>query len=390
MFVRRFIVIVIALLVAAQVVRNSAVQAMAGSDPQSAARVWSAHPAVEISLGLAEIGRAAREGTIVAPATFSMINDAATKAPLASEPFLVRGVRAQMVGDDESARRAFLEAQWRNPRSLPAAYFLASDYLRHGQSLKGLVQTAVLGKLSPGGTGIVAPFLAAYAQNTANWREIRSLFRSQPELEDGVLASLAADGRNADAILAVADSAHRKADSAWLQVLLAKLVAGGDYIKARAIWSSVARADAGHDLLFDTQFSKPSPPPPFNWSLTSSSSGLAERQPGGALHVLFYGNEDGVLASQLVLLPAGTYRLQMEVADLSHADTLHWSLRCDKGSDPISGLPLDGAAKRGWTFQIPANCPAQWLELSGRSADVTQQAEATIAGLTLKRIAAHA
>jgi hypothetical protein len=390
LILRPSVVIAAALLLGIQIVRNAAVYATAELNPQLAARIWPSHPAVEISLALTDIGRASRERRSIDPATFALMNDAAAKAPLAAGPYLVRGVRAQMSGDDDTARLAFVAAQRRDPRSLSAAYFLANYYLRHGQAFQGLLQTAVLGKLSPGGTAIVAPFVAAYAQNPSNWPEIRSLFRSQPDLEDGVLAALAADGRNATAILAVADADHRKADSAWLPGLLTSLVATGNYGRAKAIWSSVAGAP-DRDLVFDPQFSTPGPPPPFNWTLASSSVGLAERQAGKRLHVSFYGNEDGVLASQLLLLPEGQYRLQMQLEGMSsHPDLLHWSIRCDKVAVPVADIRVDVAAKRGWTFQIPAHCTAQWLELSGRTGDFTQQADATIGRLSVKRVAPNA
>jgi len=47
-------------------------------------------------------------------------------------------------------------------------------------------------------------------------------------------------------------------------------------------------------------------------------------------------------------------------------------------------------ASRGWTFQVPEDCPAQWLELSGRSGDIAQQSDVTITGLTLTRTGANA
>ena len=71
--------------------------------------------------------------------------------------------------------------------------------------------------------------------------------------------------------------------------------------------------DARQRLLFDPDFSKPEPPPPFNWALTSSTVGLAERQPGGRLHAIFYGQEDGALARQLLVLPPGRYHFSMRL-----------------------------------------------------------------------------
>jgi hypothetical protein len=388
---RRSIIIAVALLLAVQVVRTSAVEEFAPLRPSAAAALWPGHPSVEISEALARIGTATHERRPVDPATFAMMNDAAQKAPLSPEPFLVRGVEADTKGNAALAARAFVAAQWRDPRSLPAAYFLAQHYFRSGDPLKGLEQTALLARLSPGGTDAVAPYVASYAQNPANWPQIRALFRSQEGLEDAVLAALAQDSRNSEAILAVADAKHRSPDSPWFKVLLQSLVTDGQYGRARALWTAIGQPTAGGGLLYDPDFSESRAPPPFNWDLISSTVGVAEREPGKRLHVIFYGNEDGPLASELLLLSPGTYRLQMQLAGAPvHPETLHWSIRCDKSAEPLASAAVTQAASRGWTFTIPANCPAQWIELSGSSGDVSQQSDVTITGLKLVRAGANA
>jgi hypothetical protein len=389
--VRRLIIVVVALLLAAQVVRNAAAEALSTLHPATAAKLWATHPSVEMSLALAEIGSAARERKPINARIFAMIDDAAAKAPLSPEPFLVRGVQAQTSGNGDAAKQAFIAAQWRDPRSLPAAYFLADYYFHTGHALEGLEQTTLLARLSPGGATAVAPFVAAYAQNRANWPQMRALFAKQEGLEDQVLVVLARNPGNAEAILAVADAQHRKPDSPWLGVLLQSLVADGDYARARAIWSSIGGGRADGQLLYDASFSSPAAPPPFNWLLTTSTVGLAERQTGNRLHVIFYGNEDGVLASQLLLLQPGTYRLQMQVVGAPvHPESFRWSVRCDRSQEPVAMADVSQAATRGLSFQVPANCPAQWLELSGRSGDVAQQSEVTITRLSLSRAGGNA
>src|SRR3954471_8049955 len=108
---RGLLVALVALLLAAQMVRNAAVSALAAARPAEAARVWSSHPEVELSLAMTAIGKAAREGRPVDPAAFAMTRDAAAKSPLSPQPFLVRGVQAQLAGDRETARRAFEAAE---------------------------------------------------------------------------------------------------------------------------------------------------------------------------------------------------------------------------------------------------------------------------------------
>jgi hypothetical protein len=379
------IVIGAALLVAIQIVRNSAVEALAPMRPVAAAWFWPNHPSVEQALGLVEIATATRSRRPIDPSAFGMIDDAAAKAPLSSEPFLVHGVQEQTIGNAAAAARAFLAAQWRDPRSMAAAYFLADYYFRSGNPLRGLEQAALLARLSPQGTAALAPYVATYAQNPSNWPQMQTLFRSHPDLEDSVLTVLAQNPKNADSILAISDPNHRSPQSEWLPILLNGLVAAREYDRARAIWSSIGRANA-NDLLYDPDFSRPLPPPPFNWSFASSTLGLAERQSGHRLHVIFYGNEDGVLAGQLVLLPQGAYRLQMRLTGAAHPETLRWVLRCDQASQPLGSVGLDEVAAHGWNFAVPANCPAQWIELTGRSGDIAQQSEVTITSLKLTRV----
>jgi hypothetical protein len=117
-------------------------------------------------------------------------------------------------------------------------------------------------------------------------------------------------------------------------VLLHGLVDGGQYSRARAIWATVGGAGSrSAGLIYDAAFDDPKAPPPFNWALTSSTVGLAERQHGQRLHAIFYGSEDGVLASELLLLPPGSYHLQFRLGPSAlHPDAVSWSLRCDKAT----------------------------------------------------------
>lgn len=392
MIARRVLVVLVALLLAAQVVRNSAVAALSELHPASAARLWPGHPTVELSLGLLGIGQASHARTRVPPGSFAMIDDAARKSPLSTEPFLVHGVQSRLAGDMGAARRDFVAAQWRDPRSLPAAYFLAEYYFRGGKPIEGLRQIAILARLSPGGITTVAPYVAAYAQNRSNWPQIHDLFKSEPSIEDDVLTALSQNPANTDAVLTLADASHRRSDSPWVAALLHGLVDAGQYSRARAIWTSVGGAGSGSSgLIYDATFDHPKAPPPFNWALTSSTVGLAERQHGQRLHAIFYGSEDGPLASELLMLPQGSYRLQFRLGPSAlHPEAISWSLRCDKAEGAFASIGVDAAAGRGWDFQVPANCQAQWLELSGRSGDIAQQSDVTIADLRLVRIGAGA
>lgn len=384
MIARRLIVSVVALLLAVTIVRNSGVDALASDSPARAAQFWPSHPATEIGLAMTEIATAARLRSAVPPRVFDRIDDAARKAPLAPEPFLVHGVQAQLAGHQDAAERAFRAAEWRDPRSLPAHYFLAERYFAKRDAENALREIASLAKLSPNGISASAPYLAAFARDPSNWPRMKVLFRANSRIEEAALLELARDWRNAPAVLALVSPEQRSARATWLPALVNSLVNAGQYAKARAIWASVSGVGAAAPPLFDAGFSNPEPPAPFNWTFASSTLGLAERQSGGRLHAIYYGQEDGALAKQLLVLRPGRYRLSMRLlSGSSHPEALNWSVTCMGTQSPIASVPLNVAASRGLSFDVAPNCPAQLLQLNGISADLPQQSDVTITDLKL-------
>ena len=368
-----------ALLLAVQVVRNAAVAQFAELLPARAAKAWPGHAQAQLTIGLTEIAIASRQRQPVAPATFSRITDAARKMPLAPEPFLVRGVQAQIDGDRALAGDAFRAAELRDGRAIAPRYFLADLYFRAGDARSGLREIAVLSRIVPDGVSSLAPYVAAYSKNPRNWPALRALFRSDPALADASLLALSTDPANADLVLALGNVRSR---ATWQDRLVASLVTAQQYGKARSIWGQIAGSGPVSGI-FDPAFADSKAPPPFNWVLTSSTVGLAERRNG--LHVIFYGQEDGPLATQLLLLAPGAYRLAMPLTgDKGHAHSLAWSLTCANSTTPIGRIALDEAAARGWAFTVPASCAAQKLELSGVSSDMPQQVDVTIGRLQLE------
>ena len=284
------------------------------------------------------------------------------------------------------AERAFLAAKLRDGRSIPARYFLAEQYFRIGDAAKGLREIAILARMVPNGVTNLAPFVAVYAKDPRNQPRLKALFRSEPDLQQTALIMLAADPHNTDLILGLASESA--APPQWSGTLLQSLVAAGQYAEAYRVWTRVAHVAPNDALIFNADFSANDAPPPFNWSLTSSTLGLAERQPGGRLHIVYYGQEDGTLASQLLLLKPGRYRLAMRLAgDVSHAGSLSWTLSCAGSKAQLLSLALNDPrrAASGVSFEVPANCAAQFFTLAASAPELPQQTDVTVAGLRLMR-----
>jgi hypothetical protein len=204
-------------------------------------------------------------------------------------------------------------------------------------------------------------------------------------LEQAALSTLATDPRNSDLILGLATPTASAPQ--WSAVLVQSLIGARQYDEAYRVWTKVAHvAPAAGQLIFDAGFKGSDAPPPFNWDMTSSTIGLAERQPGGRLHVMFYGQEDGVLATQLLLLKPGRYRLAMRVAgNPAQARSLSWSVTCVGSKAQLISLGLGdrNRAAQGGTFDVPADCGGQYLALAGSAPDLPQQVDVTVSRLSL-------
>jgi len=383
---RTLLVAIAALLLAVQVVRNAVVNAWTETHLDRATAAWRDHPTVALATGMLDIANSARERKRVDPETVASILAASRNAPLRAEPFLVRGVDRQIAGDLRSAERAFDEAKWREGRSLPARYFLAQRYFDRNDERRGLAEFAVLARLVPDGALTLAPYIATYARNRANWPMLRSMFAQGYGLADATLVQLSRDPAGADAVLALAGPPPSGARSEWLPTLLNTLVGDRQYVRSRHVWASrYAIPDSGR-LLFDPDFRLPGPPPPFNWWLASTTAGLAERQRGGGLHVISYGQEEGALVGQLLLLKPGTYRLVAGLAgETPEGAALQWRLTCAPTNAVLASAAIAQSAA-GWTFVVPGDCAAQRLELFGIVSEIPQQSDVRISRVDLRQV----
>jgi hypothetical protein len=373
------------LLVAFVVFRVSFVQAVASSHPSRAGKVWPGHPSVIMEAGLAEIGEAAATARPIDPALVHRLLLAATKVPLAPEPFLVRGVAAQLAGNQRLALQSFLAARERSPRNVAVRYFMADQYLRNGQVGPGLTEISILARLVPQSLPNFAPFLAAYARSPDAAPQIRAVLRAHPQLEAPLLDALSTDASNADLILELWSGRGGEQSKNWQGRLLNQLVEAGRYGLARVTWAKFTGIVAEPGRLFDPEFSKRTLPP-FGWNLASGSSGVADPDEGGRLHILYYGRDDVGLASQILALKPGRYRLSMKVETAAPTSkSLGWTVKCLPSSTDIAVVRLDRTGAVSGSFSVPPEgCAAQRLELRGTAPEFPEQADVTISAFGLQ------
>ena len=389
-WVRTGIVGGLAILASWQVVRSAVVSAYADERPAIAEQVWPRHPQVNLGLAMAEIGQAAAAAETIVPASALRRSEgAAIGAPLAVEPFLIKGAVAKTEGREDLAERLFVEARRRDPRSAAARYFLAERYLSSGRATEALQEVSALARLVPHGSQVLVPGLVQYARTPGSAPHLRRMFVANPQIGQAILTELASDAANADLIMRLAGPvAIATGDApvpAWQGKLLNALIERGEFVRARDLWSRVSGIRPPNPPgLVNQGFAKISAPPPFNWRFGSGSFGVAEPEAGGKLNVIFYGRENAEIASQLLLLPPGQYQLRMAASsDVGESSSLEWSVTCAPGKARLATIPLKRATVTGkrlsGTFTVPHQaCAAQWLKLTGMAKEFAKSEQATI------------
>lgn len=170
-----------------------------------------------------------------------------------------------------------------------------------------------------------------------------------------------------------ADSAARATDME--AALLRALVEAGEYSQARALMRAVAPVHAQR-FVRDQSFTGNGPYAPFDWSYASGVALAAAPTgaTGGGLHYRANTGEGGVVASQLITLAPGSYRLSTVGRGVSPNDDggAVWSVRCAGAQAKVlaqlrvEGRVANQRTRTDLTFAVPSGCPTQWLDLTVR------------------------
>jgi hypothetical protein len=217
----------------------------------------------------------------------------------------------------------------------------------------------------------------------------------EPELQQSVLAHLALSGADPDLILGIAASSPATAGSPeglhWQRALLSRLVEQGDLQRAHRLWRSfagLAPSDGGKGV-HDGDFRGAPGAPPFNWQFSTGAAGVAERIGTPALQVDYYGRENVGLATQLLMLKPGRYRLQFRAeGDASgEGSQMLWTVTCTGSKAELLSLPLRDVNFSPRTlsgvFTVPAGCAGQWLKLNGTAGEFPKGQNVTISQLQI-------
>lgn len=164
-----------------------------------------------------------------------------------------------------------------------------------------------------------------------------------------------------------------------LRSAIERLVGMGEFRSAESLYSMASGRP--NLLIRNSGFDLPNEFPPLDWQLTQEPGLTAEqRSVEGSTtgdHALFLTAENergGPVARQLLLLPAGRYRLVLAFGDTAEEEAANprITMRCVDSDIDFATVRLPAASSAGRrsesVVQVPqGNCPAQWLTISAAS-----------------------
>lgn len=347
-----------------------------------------------IVLGKAEADLVRLHG-ILPPATLAAVRTAAARAPLDARAYLVLGHQQLLDRKPERALKTLEAGRRLDPRDRVIHLLLLDRYLRTQRYDAAAAEFGVLSRLVGPAQEPIALGLAQMSTAPATRDAARRTLNTDPVLERWVLVALARSNVPPATVFDLASpTARRNAGevNSWGPVLVARLVDQKQYAAARTVWQQVHGLPTGQGdkLLYDAGLQRLPGSPPFNWTLAADSLGAADMREG-MLSIEYYGRASGNLASQLLVLPRGTYRFRFAVEGKTPpSPALYWSLRCANNDKvELMHAPVKGAGPRRAiiaNFTVPAGCPAQRLTLTGEAGEFPVTVSATLRDLDLAAV----
>lgn len=339
------------------------------------------HPAREMRLAMARhlAGTPADD-----PGMTAQLSETLRRGPLEEEPFILAALNAYNAQDYARAARLLETARRRNPRSSEAHLLSVDVALAEGRIGNAVASLEVLLRLTPSRNQLIRETLVLISGHPETGKAALAALKDDRTKVD-VLAALARSGKSAPEILEAIGVARASgalgASHAAINSVVRPLIDAGDAAGAFRVWSSlVPQAEGPGTLVRDARF-RNALPPPFGWELVSSRAGYVTTEPAGLIGEA-YGREATPLARQLVLLPGGSYRLEIDVAEAG--ELFEVVVQC-ASKEEIARVRLEQTGLVSAPFEVPVNCPAQWLEVRARASDPPQAATLHIKAITIGR-----
>lgn len=288
-------------------------------------------------------------------------------------------------GDARRADGLARYAEAMSRRDLPTQLWLIETAVQRNDVPTALMHYDRAMKTSVQGRTLLFPILSAAASDRDVWRPLADMLARRPQWWRAFVDQFAPASTSPEALYAIARATRidrpESADPALLQAIEKRLVDLGAYRVAADLFNRAHGLPPGTPAtLRNGGFERPGGWDPFEWNLLDAPDLAAVRQPSGrpgkgdSLYLTAVNGRSGDVATQLVILRPGRYRIAAMVGGV-RGDPLAFPrlvVRCANGGrvllDAVFPAAPDGG--RAWRndFTIPAECPAQRVVIRATSA----------------------
>lgn len=308
------------------------------------------------------------------------------RAALQREPGNVHALRALALGasvrgQTPRAERLMRFAESLSRRDLPTELWLIEASVQRND-IEGALRhydRALRTSLLAG--EVLYPVLVQAAGDRNVMLPVARMVGARPLWWTDFARKLVAESRSSAAIATVLGALrldpHVDPERDLLVAAFNRLVEGRAYQPAFALYRQATRLNDASPAWFlrNGDFQGENPLTPFDWALTDQTDlGARMDSPSGggedrALIVTAGNGVSGEAARQLLVLPPGAYRLAARIGNVAgeERDRPQLVLICATGTQSLFDLRWPPSPPQGRSigqdFAIPADCPAQWLQI---------------------------
>lgn len=365
--IQRGMIVVGALLASAAVLQTGLAQMVNRTDPLLAARIAHGDARIAVDAARATIARGADPSD---PGVQTLVDAALARDATLPTAIELRAVALGMKGDAGREARLFELSSAISRRSLPTRLWLIQRSVDRGDVGGALQDFDVALRTSAAAPPLFFPVLAGA---TTDPTLIGPIAKMLDRPSDWRLMFLNyAVRQNATGIAGVVLRMHDRGfvrANGVDRTLLARFVE----LRSFALAGQIRDAFSGGrrpSLVADGEFAETSQGYPFGWQFTDRGDVGAERGVVGGRPVLSYRAEPGrggQVASQLLLLAPGKYRLTTTAASTAGDAPPYWTLTCgERGGAALARLDVlaQDRGTNGVDFTVPSDCAGQWLTLT--------------------------
>ena len=301
---------------------------------------------------------------------------------------------ADRAGDHDRAARLFHLSDRISRRSLPTRLWLIQASVDRGDVPGALRDFDIALRTSTDAPKLLFPVLSRASTEPSLAPALARLLDRPSDWRLPFLHDAITDYGGAAGIAAVA---LRMRERGWLvanhvdDTLVGQLIVEERYAEARVVQDAFHQTAESASLVRDPAFADIRARYPFGWQIEDQGEIGARRGKANGRPVLAYQSQSGgsgPVATQLLILPSGRYRLTTRTATPAEDGTAppFWTLTCaGENGQQIALLDEPPTGNASLDFIVPSGCGAQWLGLNLRGSDRPDGQSGAIAGIVVTR-----